>query len=75
MTTEEVHLLRRLREGLEPSGVDLNLVDSKTMISPKDLPFRIEEIPSVFTSFRKVRQSFLVTQDSSDACLRSWLSL
>lgn len=47
-------MLRRLRKGLEPSGVDLNLVDSKTMISPKDLPFKIEEIPSVFTSFRKV---------------------
>lgn len=54
VTTEEVHLLRRLREGLEPSGVDLNLVDSKTMISPQDLPLKIEDIPSVFTSFRKV---------------------
>ncbi|KAJ9112095.1 hypothetical protein QFC22_006395 [Naganishia vaughanmartiniae] len=54
VTTEEVTLLRRLRHGLEQSGVELHLVDSKPMINPSDLPFKIEDIPSVFTSFRKL---------------------
>jgi deoxyribodipyrimidine photo-lyase len=65
VTTEEVHLLRRLRDGLEASGVELNLVDSKTMVSPRDLPFKIEDTPGVFTSFRKVRFSIHITIRSS----------
>lgn len=48
-------MMRRLRDSLEELKVDLTLVNTKTLINEEDLPFKIDDTPNVYTSFRKVR--------------------
>ncbi|OCF42731.1 hypothetical protein I317_03462 [Kwoniella heveanensis CBS 569] len=52
-TVEEVGNLRRISEALTELGIDLNLVDSKTLLPPAHLPFDpSKNTPDVYTQFR-----------------------
>ncbi|WVQ99946.1 hypothetical protein IAU59_007089 [Kwoniella sp. CBS 9459] len=52
-TVEEVGNLRRITESLHDLGVNLNLVDSKTLLPPGHLPFDpSKDTPDVYTHFR-----------------------
>lgn len=52
-TLEESRTLDNVAEAL-PSGVEMKLNDSKTMIPPKHLPFNpARDTPDVYTAFRK----------------------
>ncbi|GIV57988.1 MAG: cryptochrome DASH [Rhodothermaceae bacterium] len=50
--TEEADDEARLRRAL-PAGVRLQTFEGQTLLHPDDLPFPIEALPEVFTTFRK----------------------
>lgn len=51
VATEEVNVIRRARKML--GGIQLQVVDSRTLVHPEDLPFKIAHVPDVYTKFRK----------------------
>lgn len=55
VATEEVNVIRRARKQLD--GIPLNVIDSRTLVHPEDLPFKISHVPDVYTKFRKEVES------------------
>ncbi|MEM6297199.1 MAG: DASH family cryptochrome [Bacteroidota bacterium] len=53
ITSEETGVERRLAQNLKPLGAKLNLYWQSTLVHLDDLPFEIEDLPDVFTHFRK----------------------
>ncbi|MBF2028539.1 MAG: DASH family cryptochrome [Oscillatoriales cyanobacterium C42_A2020_001] len=53
VTSEEVLVETALERALKPIGVELQPFWGHTLYHPADLPFDIDEIPELFTSFRK----------------------
>ncbi|TKA56388.1 hypothetical protein B0A53_01958 [Rhodotorula sp. CCFEE 5036] len=51
--TEELAIERKLRESLKELGVNLRMFDQVPLIHVDDLPFSPEDMPDVFTPFRK----------------------
>lgn len=56
-TTEEIAAQRRVREKLAEVGADLKLSYGHTLLHPADLPFSREQLPDIFTQFRKAVES------------------
>ena len=50
---EEKLMEDQVREGLATIGCSLETVDTSTLYHPDDLPFPVQNIPNVFTEFRK----------------------
>lgn len=48
---------------LNEMNINLNLYHTSTLIHPSDLPFRLEELPNIFTSFRKTLEKNLKIRD------------
>ncbi len=53
ITSEETGVERRLAQSLKPLGAKLNLYWQSTLVHLDDLNFEIEDLPDVFTHFRK----------------------
>jgi deoxyribodipyrimidine photo-lyase len=53
VTAEETLVERSLAEALEPLGVALKSFWGHTLFHPDDLPFEIQNLPELFTQFRK----------------------
>jgi deoxyribodipyrimidine photo-lyase len=51
--TEEVASEERIRECLETTKTPFKLLHTRTLIHPNDLPFRIKDLPDIYTAFRK----------------------
>lgn len=56
-TTDEIAAQRRVREGLSAVGASLKLSYGHTLLHPADLPFTREQLPDIFTQFRKAVES------------------
>lgn len=52
-TDEERRVAQKLEKRLKERGVELKSYWQSTLIHPEDLPFEIEDLPDVFTHFRK----------------------
>ena len=52
-TTEETRLEEQVRQALQPSGAQLNLVWMLSLYHPDDLPFGIAQVPDAYRDFRK----------------------
>lgn len=59
-TSEENQVQDRLRRHLSKHSIELHVIDDKTLVHLDDLPFKIEDLPDVYTDFRKVRLCFLL---------------
>ena len=53
VTAEELTVEKNLRQALSTIGVDYNSFWGSTLYLPEDLPFGINQIPELFTNFRK----------------------
>lgn len=53
VTDEETQQEERVRAALLDAGRRLILTEGRTLLRVADLPFRIQELPDVFTTFRK----------------------
>ncbi|WP_099239607.1 DASH family cryptochrome [Synechococcus sp. BDU 130192] len=53
VTAEETRVERKLRQALQEQGVRVETFWGTTLHDPGDLPFGINEVPEVFTQFRK----------------------
>lgn len=61
VTSEELAVERAIQQALVPLGVKLRAFWGHTLVHPDDLPFEVDQVPEVFTSFRKsVEQTFTV---------------
>jgi len=63
VTSEEIYVEQQLGNNLSRLGVKLEFFYSATLYHPSDLPFKISEIPEVFTTFRKkLEKDFFIRQ-------------
>ncbi|CBQ70960.1 related to Deoxyribodipyrimidine photolyase [Sporisorium reilianum SRZ2] len=53
INTEEVNVQRRLQGVLEGMGVQMKMLEGKSLIHSRDLGFAVSQLPDVFTHFRK----------------------
>ena len=53
VTSEEQEVEKQLGESLNPLGVQIETFWSSTLYHPDDLPFKISQLPELFTAFRK----------------------
>ncbi len=66
VTSEEKNVQKQLSNNLSQSGVKLESFWSATLYHPDDLPFKISQLPELFTTFRKkVEQNFYIQPPSS----------
>ena len=52
-TTEELQVEAKLKTALQALGVEIQTAWASTLFHPDDLPFSINDLPEVFTRFRK----------------------
>ena len=63
VTSEEIYVEQQLNKNLSQLGVEFKSFYSATLYHPADLPFKISEIPEVFTTFRqKLEKDFCIRQ-------------
>ncbi len=61
VTSEEIYVEQQLNKNLSQLGVEFKSFYSATLYHPADLPFKISEIPEVFTTFRqKLEKDFCI---------------
>ncbi|CAO1613629.1 unnamed protein product [Parajaminaea phylloscopi] len=53
VNTEEVNVEKKIEKALAESNTPIKFFHGKTLVHPDDLGFSIEELPDVFTQFRK----------------------
>ncbi|MEB3226082.1 MAG: DASH family cryptochrome [Synechococcus sp.] len=53
VTEEETRVEKKLRQALEQQGIQVKTFWGTTLHDPADLPFGIDQVPEVFTQFRK----------------------
>ncbi|GAA94967.1 uncharacterized protein L969DRAFT_53007 [Mixia osmundae IAM 14324] len=53
LCVEEIASENRLMKGASALGVKVHMYDTKALIHPDDLPFKVDKTPDVFTPFRK----------------------
>jgi len=50
--SEELAVERKLAKALQQISVDVRYFDNTTLVRPEDLPFKLEDLPNVYTAFR-----------------------
>lgn len=53
VNTEEVNIESKIKNALSKFDVPLKMVHGRSLLHPEDLDFPIQELPDVYTSFRK----------------------
>jgi len=67
VTAEEKQVENKLKEVLLTKKIKVNIYWSSTLYSPQDLPFSIDQIPELYTNFRKqVEQQSIINQSIPD---------
>ncbi len=70
VTTEETSVESGLRRALDDEAVELHEYHGATLLHPDDLPFAIDEVPAVFTRFRRIVERSVEVRTQHDTPTR-----
>ena len=70
VTSEETSVEAGLRRALDGNAVELHPHHGATLLHPDDLPFAIDEVPAVFTRFRRAVESSVEVRARHDTPAR-----